>query len=81
MKNIIHMKIPTVAQDTFAVSHAVLANIAEQARAALPEDYILLITPFDTTMIDGDAMIINIDCREYSYNELKEIIERSHVSK
>lgn len=78
MKQIIHMKIPMVEnsklQDDFALSMTTIATFAQLAHKAIPEGYTLLVTPFDCECVDGDAKVITIDCKEYSYNELKEIV-------
>ena len=44
-------------------------------KSVLPEDYIVISTPTDISVVDGDAKIITIDAKEYSYDELKIIID------
>lgn len=80
MKQIIHMKIPmlenTNIADRFAVNPRTATHFARTVRDNLPDEYVLLVTPFDCECVGGDEKVITIDCKEYSYNELKEIIGR-----
>jgi len=51
----------------------------DSIKDVLPKDYILITSPTDIAKIDGDLKIINIDCKEYSYNELIKIIEKAEM--
>jgi hypothetical protein len=78
-KTIIHSKFPI---DDFGRSLIPLNQVAryvENIQSILPNDCVLITTPFDTTKIDGDTIIINIDCKGYSYNELMDIIEKAQM--
>lgn len=86
MKNIIHMKIPMLENATRPNQTAIDPKTCGQWTRLVVDmlkknlrfkKYIVLCTPFDCECVDGDAKVITIDCKEYSYNELKEIIERA----
>lgn len=74
MKQIIHMKIPMLENvnraDHFAVNPSTAFQFAKTVRENLPDEYVLLVTPFDCECVSGDEKVITIDCKEYSYNEL-----------
>lgn len=73
-RTIIHQKIPTkngysiLPQKTINDLHQYLID-------ALPEDYIVISTLTDISVVAGDAKIITIDAKEYPYDELKSIID------
>jgi hypothetical protein len=79
MKNILFQKIPTNESRTPLISIEAVSRIHTYCREALPDDYILLTTPLDLSKVDGDAKIINIDCKTYSANELLDIIEKANM--
>jgi len=78
-KTIIHSKIPTDTNGNYLLSAKQIADYADRASDILGDDYIFIVTPFEMNKIDGDDMLINIDCKEYSYNELMEIIEKAKM--
>lgn len=81
MKNIIHMKIPMLEganrSNCFAVDIKTCGQWTRKVIDWLGDEYAVISTPFDCECVDGDAKVITIDCKEYSYNELKEIIEKA----
>jgi len=77
--NILHQKIPINSNGENLLKLKEIARIHESIKNVLPKDYILITSPTDIIKIDGDLKIINIDCKEYSYNELIEIIEKSEM--
>lgn len=81
MKNIIHMKIPMLENATrenqFATDMETCGQFTSLVKDLLGDEYTVISTPFDCECVDGDAKAITIDCKEYSYNELKEIIEKA----
>jgi len=78
-KTIIHSKIPVDDSGRFLIPLNQIARYVENMKSILPENCILITTPFDTTKVDGDATIVNIDCKKYSFNELMEIIEKAQM--
>ena len=40
-------------------------------------DCVLITSPLELTAITGDQKIITIDCKEYSYNELQDVLEKA----
>lgn len=76
MNKVIHMKIPT-NEYGFTLPVDTIVKFIKTTKEILGDEYQLIATPFDTTYIDGDIKIIHINCKAYSYNELKEIIDRS----
>jgi len=78
-KTIIHSKIPTDDRGNSLIPMAQIARCIDNMRSVLGNDYVIIATPFDTNKIDGDTILINIDCKEYSCNELMEIIEKAKM--
>lgn len=76
-KTIIHQRIPT-EDGQILMSWDVTSNLHEVVRNQLPEDYIVITTPTDLSVVDGNVKIIRIDAKEYTTNELLEIIEKSN---
>ena len=74
-KNIIHMRIPIDDRGRFLIDEKTITMCAKGCRGILDDNYDLIVSPFETALIDGDAKVITIDCREYSVNELREIIQ------
>jgi len=73
-KVIIHQKIPT--KNGYGIlPQKTINDLHQYLRDALPEDYIIISTPTDISVIDGSTKIITIDSKEYSYDELKNIID------
>lgn len=79
MQNILFQKIPIDDKGTTLISTELAWNIHNYTKNQLPKDYILITSPMDLNKIDGDIKIINIDCKEYSCNELIEIIEKASM--
>lgn len=78
-KTVIHSRIPTDDMGDMLISPEYIDKFAEITKNQLGDEYILIITPFETSKIDGDATLININCKEYSYNELMDIIEKAKM--
>lgn len=77
--NILHQKIPVDGKGRYLLGCDEIAKIHNSLRNALPEDCIVVTTPTELTKIDGEFKVIQIDCKEYSYNELVEIIEKAKM--
>jgi len=73
-KTIIHQKIPT-KNGCPIMTRQTVNDLHNYLRETLPEDYIIVTTSTDISVISGDAKIIAIDAKEYSYDELKRIID------
>ena len=71
-KTIIHQKFDKdkITLEQATKYHRLLTSV-------LPEDYITITTPTDISKIDGDGIVITIDAKEYTANELLEIIEKA----
>ena len=78
-KNIIHNKIPIDDNGHSIIKLDMIEDIHNAIKNKLGEEYIVITTPTELNMIDGDAMIITIDYKGYSYNELMEIIEKANM--
>lgn len=76
MNKVIHMKIPT-NEYGFTLPVDAILKFFKTSKEILGDEYQLIATPFDVECVDGDTKVITIDCKAYSYNELKEIIDRS----
>lgn len=74
MNKVIHMKIPT-NEYGFMLPVKTVLEFIKITSDILGDEYKLIATPFDVECVDGDAKVITIDCKLYSYNELKEIID------
>ena len=73
MKNIICYKIPN------NMRYSQIKLWHDNINKLLDNEYILIGSPFDLNCISGDVKIINIDTKEYSYNELMEAIEKANM--
>ena len=73
-KTIIHNRIP-IESVRSALTTKTVQDIHNSIKNLLGDDYTVITTPTELSVVDGDAVIITIDCKEYSYNELKAIIE------
>lgn len=69
---IIHQKF-----DMDKIKFKQVSKLHDMLKSALPQDYIIITSPTDISKIDGDDIVITIDTREYTINELMEIIEKS----
>jgi len=58
--------------DIIALHHKSIKNV-------LPSDYILITSPFDLQSITNDTVVITIDSKEYTYDELMQIIEKAEM--
>lgn len=75
MNKVIHMKIPT-NEYGFTLPVKTILKFIKITSDILGDENKLIATPFDVECVDGDTKVITIDCKLYSYNELKEIIDR-----
>jgi len=77
MSKIIHNKLP------FDINGNILIPLDEAfknhtfIKEALGDDYIVITSPTELKVIDGDAKIIAINCKKYSYKELMDIIDKA----
>lgn len=80
MLKILHNKIPMV-NGNFEFPYDAVQKVHNSIREAVEKidsEYIVLTTPTELSVVDGDAKIVMISAKEYSYNELKEIIEKAN---
>lgn len=78
-KNILLQKIELDEYGCPLINIEELSVIHRMVKETIPEDYVLITSPMDLIKVDGDMKIVKIDCREYSYNELQEIIEKASM--
>lgn len=76
MDNILHIKLKMDNNGSILPDDKTAAAFFESIKNSIPKNYSLIISPYDIERISGDAKIITIDCKEYSYNELKEMINK-----
>ena len=77
MKKIIHLKLPIDENHNIVYTQETVRKAMDKIQNKVGDDYIVISTVFDIELLDKDEKIINIDCNEYSYNELQEIIEKA----
>jgi len=71
---IIHFKVDPLKDNVETIN-----RFWEVIKNYLGDEYKIIVTPFDATKIDGDFKIINLDFKEYSYNELMDVIEKASI--
>ena len=59
--------------------HEVAKRFHFNTESCLPEDYILITTPFKTYMANPEDKIIYIQDKSYSAEELLEVIEKAEM--
>lgn len=64
-------------QETQRKIHKHIYKMLNKIEKETGEKYYLISTTTEVTQVDGDAIIIQIDAKSYSYNGLKDIIEKS----
>jgi len=75
MKKILHNKIPNDINITYEQINRWHTN----TKNLLGDEYILITSPFDLNCVDGDIKLIKIDAKEYSFNELMDVIEKASM--
>jgi hypothetical protein len=81
--NILHAKFPMTEtgmlfdRDTQYHLNNELKHLVDEINSVSEEKFLLICSPFDIDKVDGDFKFINIDAKEYSYNELVEIIDKA----
>lgn len=73
--SIIHMKLPVNDNGHMPVPHSIVNEFMKIAKKHLGNKYKFMASPFELSCLTGDTKIINIDCKEYSYDELQELIK------
>ena len=53
--------------------------LKEVVEKELNDEYLLVTTPTDLSVIDGDQIVITIDTKPYTGSELLEIIEKAAI--
>lgn len=69
-KTIIHQRFE---MDKFTPK--LIADFHGMIRKALPEKYILITSPTEIIKVDGETPVLMIDAKEYTANELMEILK------
>lgn len=73
-KTIIHQK-----YELGKISFDKLSKLHDMIKSTLSDDYIVITTPTDISKIDGETIVITIDAKGYTTNELIEIIEKANM--
>jgi hypothetical protein len=82
MKTILLNKVPTDENGWSKFPTMIVGNIHNRIQQIITEndmDCVLITSPLELTAVTGNQKIITIDCKEYSYNELQEIIEKAYM--
>lgn len=81
MKNILLQQIPMDETGHYLLSLSEVDKIHNYIKNSIlkDSDYILITSPMNIAKVDGDIKIIHINCKEYSYDELKDIIEKAEM--
>lgn len=76
IKKILHQKYTQsdLTYDEMYTLHNYLKDILERE---FNDEYLIITTPTDLSIIDGDEIIITVDATPYTVNELREIINKS----
>jgi len=77
MKKIIHSKVQMNENGNSIMTQEMIQNTHDYIQETLGDDYVVITTPTELNIIDGDTKIITIDCKDYSYNELIDIINKA----
>ena len=75
-KTIIHQKLPTTEHGSNTMPYKTIKSLHDNVQNIVGEDYIVITTPTELNVLDGDAKIFMIEAKYYSYNELKEMMDR-----
>ncbi len=73
------MKIPTDSEFNPLLDLETVKTYYDQVKSMLPEWYNLIASIVDIEKISGDCTIVKTGCKEYSYNELMEVIEKAEM--
>jgi hypothetical protein len=76
VKKILHQKYKKYDLDYSEVIK-IHMHIKEVVEKELNDEYLLITTPTDLSVIDGDQIVITIDAKPYTSDELLEIIEKA----
>lgn len=74
MKKIILNKVPFDEYGASLFSQEELQGIHNTIKDSLGDDYTVITSPTDVTLVESDDIIIRIDCKDYTFNELMDII-------
>jgi hypothetical protein len=77
MKPILHFKFSMNSNDRPPIK--TLSDFANHLKETLGNDYYCILTPFELTNPTNDAIIFNFDGIDYSYEEIKRIIDQDKV--
>jgi len=83
--NLIHNKFQTAngtclyTQENQKRIHENINELLKRIEDETGEKYYLISAPTEITKIDGNAKIIQIDADAYSYNEIKDVIEKAAI--
>jgi predicted O-methyltransferase YrrM len=77
MDNIIFCRVPITPDGSAALDFETTKSIVDQIRNTLGNGYTVIAAPLELTKVNGDFNFIQIDAKQYNYNELVEIIEKA----
>lgn len=76
MKKILHQKYNRYELD-YEQMYKMHMYLKEVVEKELNDEYLLITTPTDLSVIDGDQIVITIDTTPYTGDQLREIIEKA----
>lgn len=74
MKKIILNKVTLDEYGVSPFNQEEVEDIHNMIKNNLGDDYTVITSPMDITLVEGDDIIIRIDCKDYTFNELMDII-------
>lgn len=75
---IIHVKIPISDSGCPILSCDTINNYVKYvSEAMVGSGYKFIASPFEMFCLDSNKKILTIDCQQYSYNELQEMIKKA----
>lgn len=74
MKKILLNKVPIDEYGISPFDQEEIEDIHNMINNRLGDEYTVITSPTDITLVEGDDVIIRIDCKDYTFNELMDII-------
>lgn len=78
-KKVVHLLMPIDYKGESKIPLNTCKEYYDNIKKRLGNEYIVIMSPFETKIINGDNEIININFKDYTYKELIEIIEKAKI--
>jgi hypothetical protein len=75
---ILHNKVELDDMGCCTLEDDSICQIHDMIKTIVGDEYTVITSPMDINLIDSDDVIIRIDCKEYTYNELIKIIKSNN---